>query len=65
MTRLQAHKLGWELTRGAYVDTTDDRIDRWYWDRIDSDVIDRTGAGFVMIADALDCLSRQLAAEAT
>lgn len=56
LTRAQASKLGWNLTRGAHQGTTDDRIDRWYWDRRDSDVIDRTGAGFDTVAQALDWL---------
>ncbi len=56
VTRAQARRLGWELTRGAYQGTTDDRLDRWYWQRIGSNAIDRTGPGYGTIGEALDAL---------
>ena len=34
---------------GPYVDTTDDRCDRWYIDPIDSDTWDRRGSGYRLL----------------
>jgi len=61
LTRKQAAKLGWAITEGAYQGTSDDRLGRYYWDKADSDGIDRRGPGYATIADALDALSRYLA----
>lgn len=40
------------IRHGAYFGTVHDRIDRWYLDRLDSDLIDHTGAGFRTERDA-------------
>lgn len=53
--------LGYQIVRGSYQDTTDDRLDRWYIDRIDSRTIDRRGAGYCTRRAALDALAEQLA----
>ena len=37
---------GYEIKRGAYSGTTDDRIDRWYIEDPNSNVVDRRGAGY-------------------
>ena len=44
-TEAQARALGLYVTRGAYVDTYDDRLDRWYVDTLDGPV-DRRSAGY-------------------
>lgn len=50
---MMVHKYkGYEITRGSYRGTTDDRIDRWYIAREDSNVVDRRGAGYYTLADA-------------
>lgn len=56
MTESQARKLGYRIVRGSYVGTSDDRIDRWYIDRLDSNVIDRRGAGYRTKAEALQAI---------
>jgi hypothetical protein len=43
---------GWNIERGAYQGTTDDRLDRWYVQHPDRDVIDRRGPGFATLAEA-------------
>ena len=40
---------GYVISRGSYVDTTDDRCDRWYIDPIDSDTWDRRGSGYRLL----------------
>ncbi len=40
---------GYIISRGSYVDTTDDRSDRWYVTPIDSDTWDRRGRGFRLL----------------
>ena len=42
------HK-GYIISRGSYVDATDDRCDRWYIDPIDSDTWDRRGRGYRLL----------------
>ena len=62
MTLNQARELGWTLSRGAYVGATNDRADRWYWDHEDNDCLDRRGPGYRTQRDALNDLSRRIAA---
>lgn len=57
LTEAQARKLGYEVIRGAYAGTTDDRADRWYIQEINSDTVDRRGAGFSTKKEALEVLS--------
>jgi hypothetical protein len=57
LTEVQARKLGYQLTRGAYSGTLDDRIDRWYWDLIESETFNRTGPGFATKEAALEHLT--------
>lgn len=45
LTEAQARKLGWEVVRGSYYGTCDDRADRWYTQRIGARVVDRRGPG--------------------
>jgi len=61
MTTTEARKLGYEIVRGAYQNTSDDRLDRWYIQLIDSNIIDRRGPGFRTRREALDHLERALA----
>lgn len=61
MTTAIARKYGYEIVRGAYTGTTDDRLDRWYIHRIDSTIIDRRGAGYATRADALAKLADEAA----
>lgn len=51
MSKTHAYR-GFEINRGAYVDASDDRIDRWYVEDPDSTTVDRTGPGYATIADA-------------
>jgi len=39
------------IVHGAFVDTSDDRADRWYIDHVDSTTVDRRGEGFKTLAD--------------
>lgn len=61
MTRKQARKAGYEINRGSYVGTTDDRRDMWYIQRTDANAVDRRGQGFRYVKDALQYLSEKLA----
>lgn len=61
LTEKQAKAQGYALTRSAYSGTTDDRADRWYLDKTDSDVVDRRGPGYPTKRDALDMLEHVLA----
>lgn len=56
MTESRAKDLGYRVTRGAYSGTTDDRIDRWYIDDIESDIVDRRGFGYATKQDALEAI---------
>ena len=40
---------GYVISRGSYVDTCDDSIDRWYIDPVDSDTYDRRGRGYRLL----------------
>jgi hypothetical protein len=60
MSEAEARKAGYEIVRGSYVGTNDDRADRWYIQRIESNTIDRRGDGFATKRDALDTLSERL-----
>ncbi len=51
-----ARDLGYTLARGAYSGTTDDRLDRWYVECDDDDVIDHRGPGYPCKKDALEGL---------
>jgi len=61
MTTAEAKKLGYEIVRGSYQNTPDDRLDRWYIQLIDSRTVDRRGPGFRTRRDALDYLAHVLA----
>lgn len=50
---------GYSLTRGDYVGTPDDRIDRWYIVRDDATAVDYTGAGYVNKACALEVFAER------
>lgn len=61
MTLKRARALGYDVSRGAYYGTTDDRGDRWYLDRIDNaGPIDHRGAGYPSRSAALDALAERL-----
>lgn len=56
----QAHKLGYEVVRGAYHGTTDDRADGWYIQDTWIPLVDRRGPGYRTRQDALDALEDAL-----
>ena len=56
MTEAQARRLGYRIVRGDYAGTSDNRIDRWYIDREDSNVVDRRGAGYRTKAEVLQAI---------
>lgn len=60
MTTAEARKRGYEITRGSYRTTTDDRMDRWYIDPVDG-LCDRRGKGFATRKEALETLTDRLA----
>jgi len=47
---------GYTISRGSYVGTTDDRLDRWYIDKRDSDTWDRRGPGYRTLAECRDAI---------
>lgn len=58
--RREINKLGFSPYRGAYRNTTDDRIDGWYLDPKDGRTIDRRGAGFRTLREAYEALRDHL-----
>jgi hypothetical protein len=60
MTIEEAKKSGYRVIRGNFTNTTDDRADRWYLDNLNSNIIDKRGAGFETCQDALDTLAQRL-----
>jgi hypothetical protein len=40
-----------DVRRGSYVGTSDDRADGWYLDHVDATILDRRGAGLPTLAD--------------
>lgn len=62
LTIAEARDAGYEVSRGAYRGTTDDRADRWYIDRVGLPLVDRRGGGYSTRADALWALTERLAA---
>jgi hypothetical protein len=60
MNVAEARELGWEVRRGDYVGTCDNRLDRWYLDWVGR-LRDRTGAGFRTQGEALEALEAWLA----
>lgn len=60
LTEAKARKLGWEVVRGSYYGTCDDRADRWYTQRIDARVVDRRGPGAPTKKAALASLEEYL-----
>jgi len=59
MTIPEARKLGWTIERGAYCDTVDDRVDRWYAYKLSTyHAIDRRGSGFRTRRQALEAVER-------
>jgi len=44
--------LGYEVSRGSYVDACDDSADGWYLSRLDSATLDRRGSGYPSRLDA-------------
>ena len=44
------------LSRGAYIETADDRINGWYIDRIDADTGDRRGPGYPSRKAAIEAI---------
>jgi hypothetical protein len=51
---------GYEIVRGSYVSTPDDRIDRWYVQHEDDTIVDRRGPGYATKADALQAIREHL-----
>ena len=46
------HYHGHKISRGDYIDTTDNRIDRWYVEPDGATVVCRLGRGYATIAAA-------------
>ena len=44
--------LGFEVSRGAYVDACDDCSDGWYLSKLDATTLDRRGSGYPSRLDA-------------
>ncbi|MEW8957841.1 MAG: hypothetical protein AB2448_01825 [Moorella sp. (in: firmicutes)] len=61
LTLKQARQKGYDVVRGAYHGTTDDRADRWYIMDRSSPVIDRRGSGYRTRKEALEALTEALA----
>jgi hypothetical protein len=64
MTEARARKAGYQITRGSYRGTSDDRADRWYIETITGPV-DRRGSGYRTRAEALQALDEYLRERAT
>ena len=58
MTTAEARRHGYEVNRGSYMGTTDDRLDRWYIERTDADAVDRRGRGYRTRREALAEIDR-------
>jgi len=52
----------YDIKRGSYIGTTDDRIEGWYVDRVDADTLDRRGPGFDTLAEAVQSINVYLQA---
>ena len=52
--RTRIRRAGYEVERGAYIGTTDDRADRWYLYRATRTCIDRRGPGFATLREAAE-----------
>jgi len=53
LTRRQALRYGYEVNRGSFIDTPDNRADRWYIELVDSCSVDRRGEGYRTVREAL------------
>lgn len=60
MIEAEARKHGYEVVRGSYVDTPDDRLDGWYVQRLDATVVSRLGPGYPTKRAALDAVAEWL-----
>lgn len=49
---------GYTISRGDYIGTTDNSIDGWYVDPIESDTLDRRGPGYLTIRAAEETINR-------
>ena len=56
MTEAKARKKGYEIVKGAFTGTNDDRADRWYIQKINGPV-DRRGPGVATKKEALEELA--------
>lgn len=63
LSTADARAAGYEIVRGSYRGTSDDRLDRWYIERIDSHIVSRLGSGYSTRGDALWALTERLAAD--
>ncbi|MGI1660143.1 MAG: hypothetical protein ACRKFN_14480 [Desulfitobacterium sp.] len=45
---------GYEINRGSYYGTSDDRADRWYIEHPDANYVYRAGSGYVYKKDAIE-----------
>lgn len=59
----QAAAMGYTIRRGSYSGTSDNRIDRWYVERLDASMVDRRGNGFASKRAALESLQAFAAEE--
>lgn len=60
LTEKQALTHGYYLTRGSYSGTVDNHIDRWYWQRTNTDYLDFRGEGHSSKRTALEALSHHV-----
>ncbi len=58
MNTAQARKLGYEIERGSYYGTTDDRADRWYIQHKDEPI--RRFKGYITRGAALSALAEHV-----
>jgi hypothetical protein len=60
MSKINRYR-GYTIQRGDYLNTNDNRADRWYAEREDSAMVDRRGQGYRTIQDAKAAVDKYLA----
>jgi len=51
---------GYTLSRGSFISTPDDRLDRWYFEHEDATMVDRRGSGYATKLLAVEALEDRL-----
>ena len=54
---------GYLISRGGFSGTSDDRLDGWYVDPVESDSWDRRGPGYATIGAAAEAIDREVECE--